>query len=90
MLIISFFLGLFFAIVSITTEDHYFRLEMHHNIFYGMGMVLGEIWDKQASGKPILPIKNTGMWEIINAGDWMYEYEGYERSADKKSCEVKK
>jgi len=71
-------------------EDHYFRLEMHHNIFYGMGMVLGEIWDKQASGKPILPIKNTGMWEIINAGDWMYEYEGYERSADKKSCEVKK
>ena len=70
------------------TEDHYFRLEMHHEIFYGMGLVLSEIWDKQAKGLPILPLENTGKWELIYADGWRFESpgEGYTRSTDKKSC----
>jgi len=67
-------------------EDHYFRLEMHHEIFYGMVLVLSEIWDKQAKGLPILPLENTGKWEVVYADGWRFAYEGYERSESKKSC----
>jgi len=71
-------------------EDHYFRLEMHHQIFYGMGLVLAEIWEKQAKGLPILPLKNTGKWEVIYADGWRFKYDEYERSPDKKSCGIPK
>mmetsp|Transcript_462 Transcript_462/g.681 ORF Transcript_462/g.681 Transcript_462/m.681 type:complete len:503 (-) Transcript_462:38-1546(-) len=70
-------------------EDHYFRLEMHHQIFYGMGLVLAEIWDKQAKGLPILPLKNAGKWEVVYADGWRYKYDEYERSKNKKSCGLK-
>lgn len=72
-------------------EDHNFRLEMHHQIFYGMGLVLAEIWDKQAKGLPILPLENTGKWEVIYADEWRFKApNGYERSKDKKSCGLNK
>ena len=64
---------------------------MHHQIFYGMGLVLAEIWDKQAKGLPILPLENTGKWEVIYADEWRFKApNGYERSKDKKSCGLKK
>lgn len=66
-------------------EDHYFMLDMHHRVFYGMAMILDEIWDKQAKGLPILPLHNTGKWEMIYANGWMFEYQGYERSHNKCS-----
>lgn len=68
------------------TEDHYFRLEMHHNMYYGMATILEEIWDKQEKGLPILPVKNTGLWEVVYADGWIFEYEGYKRSAIKMKC----
>jgi hypothetical protein len=59
---------------------------MHHNIYYGMAQILEEIWTKQEKGLPILPIENPGMWELVYADGWMYQYEGYKRSAIKKNC----
>mmetsp|Transcript_42980 Transcript_42980/g.48802 ORF Transcript_42980/g.48802 Transcript_42980/m.48802 type:complete len:577 (+) Transcript_42980:73-1803(+) len=70
-------------------EDHYFRLEMHHEIFYGMGLVLSEIWDKQSKGEPILPLKNAGKWELIYANGWRYEYDEYEREKESPTCGLK-
>lgn len=72
------------------TEDHYFRLDMHHQIYHGMVTTLEEIWDKQAAGEPILPLHNTGMWQVIYADGWKFEYDGYERTHEKKSCDIKK
>ena len=70
------------------SEDHYFRLDMHHQIYYGMATTLEEIWDKQERGVPILPLHNTGRWEVVYAGDWKFEYDGYQRTHEKKSCNV--
>ena len=66
-------------------ENHYFMLDMHHQVFYGMAMILDEIWNKQAKGLAILPLHNMGKWEMIYANAWMFEYEGYERSHNKCS-----
>jgi hypothetical protein len=71
-------------------EDYYFKFDMHHQIFYGMAMILDEIWENQAKGLPLLPLHNTGKWEVIyagandNADSWKFEYDGYERK--KKAC----
>lgn len=70
-------------------EDHYFRLDMHHQIYYGMASTLEEIWDKQAKGEPIFPLTRTGAWEVIYADQgWKYQYEGYERPTQGKSCRI--
>jgi hypothetical protein len=51
-----------------------------------MAQILEEIWTKQEKGLPILPIENPGLWELVYADGWMYQYEGYKRSAIKKNC----
>jgi hypothetical protein len=65
-------------------EDYYFKLDMHHQIFYGMAMILDEIWQSQTRGLPLLPLHYTGKWEVIYADSWRFEYDGYERK--KKPC----
>lgn len=70
------------------TEDYYFELEQMHSVFHGMGQVLTEIWEKQEEQKPILPLQNTGSWEVVAAGDWRFKYEGYTRREQKKRCRV--
>jgi hypothetical protein len=67
-----------------------FRLEMHHNLFYGMGMILQEIWDKQVQGLPIFPLRNTGLWEVVYADGWRFETSNYSRWPDKKTCGLAK
>jgi hypothetical protein len=63
---------------------------MHHQIFYGMGLLLSEIWEKQEKGLPILPLENTGKWELVYADAWRFEsQDGYERSKEKESCGIK-
>ena len=67
-------------------EDYDFRIEMHARLFQGMVDTLEEVWQKQENGKPLLPLMNTGEWEVIYANGWKYSYEGYHRSKNKKSC----
>jgi hypothetical protein len=67
-------------------EDYDFRIEMHDRLFRGMVDTLEEVWQKQESGKPILPLTNTGKWEVIYANGWKYTYKGYKRSKNKRTC----
>jgi len=75
-------------------EDRYFLLETNHNVFYGMGKVLTEIWEKQARGESILPLQHGNGWQLVYAADnsddnkWMYQYIGYERKV-KRSCRIR-
>jgi hypothetical protein len=68
------------------TDDYYFLAELHHELSYGMATTLEEIWDKQQKGLPILPLLNTGQWQVIYANEWKFEYNVYERSENKTSC----
>ena len=52
-----------------------------------MALTLEEIWDKQTKGRPILPLRSTGRWEVIYADGWMFEYNEFERSHQKTPCD---
>ena len=67
-------------------EDYDFRVDMHNRLMRGMVDTLEEIWIKQEEGNPVLPLENTGDWEVIYADGWAYSYNGYKRSKDKKGC----
>ena len=67
-------------------EDYKFRLDMHTSLFDGMTDIIEEIWHKQEEGRPVLPLENTGNWEVIYADGWRYEYKDYKRSSNKKGC----
>ncbi|VEU38683.1 unnamed protein product [Pseudo-nitzschia multistriata] len=69
-------------------EDYYFRLEMHASLFNGMVDILEEVGQKQENQEPLLPLEKSGNWEIIYADGQVYNYNGYERSANKEGCEV--
>lgn len=69
-------------------EDYKFRVELHDKVYGEVLDVLEEIWEKQEAGKPVLPLKNTGDWEIIYGDGWRYKYEGYERSKTKAGCQL--
>ena len=71
-------------------EDYDFRIEMHDRLFRGIVDTLEEVWQKQEAGKPLIPLENTGDWEVIYANGWQYKYEGYKRSENKAGCELAK
>lgn len=68
-------------------EDYYFLLQKGHELEYGMALTLEEIWEKQSRGENILPLKSTGEFELVYAGDvWKYEYKGYKRDGRIRPC----
>lgn len=69
-------------------EDYDMRVQMHDRLFRGMVDTLEEVWQKQELGEPILPLRNTGEWEIIYADGWRYQSNDYERSKNKKGCSI--
>lgn len=71
-------------------EDFDFRITMHARLFRGIVDTMEEIWKKQEEGKPVLPLINTGEWEVIYGDGWRYNNKGYERSKAKKGCSAPK
>ncbi len=71
-------------------EDHQFRVEMHNSMFSSMITAAEEIWERQERGLSTEcdSIKNMGALECVYNDKWMFEYEGYVRSKDKKGCEI--
>jgi len=67
--------------LTISTEDHYFRLDLNHNVHYGIASILQEIWGKQQNQVQILPIENSGHWKLVYADGWKFGYKDYERLA---------
>lgn len=70
-------------------EDYYFLLEKNHELYYGMALTLHEVWEKQSRGEDILPLEETGKWQLVYAGDvWKYGYMDYQRSKRIATCQV--
>lgn len=63
---------------------------MHDRMFRGMVSTLEEVWQKQEAGELLLPLENTGDWELIYANGWKYKYDGYKRSQNKAGCQLQK
>jgi len=70
-------------------EDHQFRVDMHNALFSQMIEATDEIWERQEQGIGLQNLQNTGGYEVVYNDGWMYEYEGYERNANKKGCQIK-
>lgn len=74
-------------------EAHAFRSEMWQRLFRPMIRIVDEIQRKQQQDatQNLLPLKALGGWEIVYAGDWIFEYHGYTRRFDeKKPCSVRR
>eukprot|EP00545_Synedropsis_sp_CCMP1620_P002817 CAMPEP_0119015538 /NCGR_PEP_ID=MMETSP1176-20130426/11201_1 /TAXON_ID=265551 /ORGANISM="Synedropsis recta cf, Strain CCMP1620" /LENGTH=481 /DNA_ID=CAMNT_0006968843 /DNA_START=43 /DNA_END=1485 /DNA_ORIENTATION=+ len=69
-------------------EDYNFRIQMHDQMFRTMVDVLDEVLVKQEQGENLLPLKNPGFWQVVYADGWVYKYDGYERSKQKRDCEL--
>mmetsp|Transcript_4364 Transcript_4364/g.7314 ORF Transcript_4364/g.7314 Transcript_4364/m.7314 type:complete len:495 (+) Transcript_4364:64-1548(+) len=71
-------------------EDHQFRVDMHNSLFSGMIDAAEEIWERQERGLPTdnKSLENLGGYEVVYNDGWMFEYDGYSRSKDKKGCAI--
>jgi hypothetical protein len=71
-------------------EDHQFRVDMHNSLFSEMIDATEEIWERQERGLPTdnSNLENLGGYETVYNDGWMFEYDGYSRSKDKKGCEI--
>jgi Tubulin-tyrosine ligase family len=71
-------------------EDYNFRIEMHDQLFRSMVDILDEVLLKEESGESLLPLKKPGKWQVVYADGWVYKFDGYERSKNKKGCNLPK
>mmetsp|Transcript_11394 Transcript_11394/g.32243 ORF Transcript_11394/g.32243 Transcript_11394/m.32243 type:complete len:400 (+) Transcript_11394:739-1938(+) len=69
-------------------EDWQFRIDMHNSIFGSMGNVVEEVVDRQERGLTLDHLESLGAYEVVYNDGWMYKYQGYERSQNKKGCEL--
>lgn len=72
-------------------EDYDFRVAMHRQYLRTMFTVMEEIQDKiEANPKAIVLPLNADIegWDIIYAGDWMYQYKEYERGPPVQTCSI--
>ena len=69
-------------------EDYNFRIEMHDQMFRSMVDVLDEVLVKQEKGENLLPLNKPGKWEVVYADGWVYKFDGYQRSKQKKDCDL--
>lgn len=74
--------------IHLDSFDVQFRIDMHARLFRGMVDTLEEVWLKQEAGQKLLPLKNTGEWQVIYANGWKYRYVGYTRSKNKSGCQI--
>jgi hypothetical protein len=69
-------------------EDYNFRIQMHDQLFRSMVDILDEVLVKQEKGENLLPIHKPGQWQVVYADGWIYKFEGYQRSKNKKGCSL--
>lgn len=72
-------------------EDYDFRVTLHSHLLRSTFALMQEIQDKIEANPEanILPFDYTiDGWDIVYAGDWMYQYEDYDRTPMKQSCKL--
>ena len=69
-------------------EDWQFRIDMHNSIFGSMGNLVEEVADRQEKGLTLDNLEQLGGYELVYNDGWLYKYDGYERTQDKKGCEL--
>ena len=69
-------------------EDWQFRIDMHNSLFGSMGNLVEEVAGRQEKGVTLDNLEQLGGYELVYNDGWLYKYDGYERSQDKKGCEL--
>jgi hypothetical protein len=71
-------------------DSYDFRIELFRSLLRPMIAIVEEIAAKQESDAKanILPLESLNGYEVVYAGDWRYQYKGYERSKNKKGCQL--
>jgi len=69
-------------------EDYNFRVVMHDQMFRTMVDILGEILKREEKGESLLPLKQIGKWQVVYANGWVFNYDGYKRSKEKRDCSL--
>ena len=53
-----------------------------------MGNLVEEVAERQEKGLTLDNLEQLGGYELVYNDGWVYTYDGYERSQDKKGCEL--
>lgn len=72
-------------------EDYDFRVKLHRDILRKTFQLAEEVQDKlEANPKGNVFPLNTDIkgWDVVYAGDWMYQYDEYKREDTKQRCNV--
>lgn len=72
-------------------EDYDFRVTMHRQYLRTLFTVMQEIQDKVLANPKasVLPLKaDLDGWDIVYAGDWMYQYKDYDRAPPVQRCSI--
>ena len=72
-------------------EDYDFKVTMHRQLLRTTFNVMQEIQDKIEANPhaSVLPLdSDIEGWDIVYAGDWMYQYYDYQRQPTKESCRL--
>ena len=72
-------------------EDYDFKIPLHRQLLRTTFTVMQEIEDKIEANPQsnVLPLESDiEGWDIVYAGDWMYQYDDYQRQPTKQSCRL--
>ena len=62
------------------------RTELYNRLLPSTVDILDEIFDKQAKGQPLLPMQNTGDFELIYTDDFHYQYDFPSKKIKRGPC----
>jgi hypothetical protein len=72
-------------------EDYDFKITLHRQLLGTTFNVMQEIQDKIEANPnaSVLPLdSDIEGWDIVYAGDWMYQYDDFQRQPTKQSCRL--
>ena len=72
-------------------EDYDFRVDMHRQYLRTLFELMQEIQDKVVANPKasVLPLQSDMEgWDIVYAGDWMYQYKDYIRAPPVQTCSI--
>lgn len=62
------------------------RREMYDRLLPSVVDILDEVMEKESKGEPLLPLRNTGDFELIYTGSFQYQYDCPRRPVKRGAC----